>query len=610
MSAEDNTYYLEEVEVNQEDGDPTEYDEVDEDFSEDEEEDFGVVLKQMRNTKGQLDDGPPRSPRSAHSATQGAQVTKKATVVDDFIRNFLIKLDMSRTLDTFNTEWYEKSEAGELNKEDIGVVADIYQRNEELDDQVKRLRKEVQKAHNIADKARGTWDKFRKERDFHRMHHRRVVQEKNVLIRDMKRLKQHYSTFEPALQAMRGKYEVAMKDKMIMRLEKDRVSSKVSTLQTQIKSYESMRLDDEGSNKPLPVPMAVGGGPPVPTKTQRKEKTNRKTKAARSPKNNDTPFPPRDNTRNTAEYTGPMIPLDKFKLQKTFRGHKAAITGLALHPTKDYVATASDDREWKMWAMPRGELIMSGSGHKDWIGALDFHPKGHLLSTASGDGTVKIWDFNKESATVTLADHQQAVWDCAFDSFNGDFLVSGSMDQTARLWDVATGKCRKTFRGHVDSVNSIVFQPTTTNVCTGSGDKTVSLWDIRSGLCIQTFYGHDNAVLSCTFSHNGDSIASSDSDGVIKVWDVRMVSERLAINNGKPSAPINDVKFDRSGTQLVAASDSSKHGVTVYSLTDTSADIKCQFNTAFEGPVHALALDPSGKFMMCAGEEAFRLFGQ
>lgn len=28
----------------------------------------------------------------------------------------------------------------------------------------------------IADRAQGTWDKFRKERDFHRMHHKRVVQ--------------------------------------------------------------------------------------------------------------------------------------------------------------------------------------------------------------------------------------------------------------------------------------------------------------------------------------------------------------------------------------------------------------------------------------------------
>lgn len=58
-------------------------------------------------------------------------------------------------------------------------------------------------------------------------------------------------------------------------------------------------------------------------------------------------------------------------------------------------------------------------------------------------------------------------------------------DHTARLWDVASQRCRQTFRGHVDSVNAVAWQPFTNNLCTGSGDKTVSLWDARSGLCMQ-----------------------------------------------------------------------------------------------------------------------------
>ena len=63
----------------------------------------------------------------------------------------------------------------------------------------------------ISDKAKSTWDKFRKERDFHKMHHKRVVQEKNKLVVDLKRLKNHYANYEPMLKMMRGKYETAMK---------------------------------------------------------------------------------------------------------------------------------------------------------------------------------------------------------------------------------------------------------------------------------------------------------------------------------------------------------------------------------------------------------------
>ncbi len=55
--------------------------------------------------------------------------------------------------------------------------------------QVRRLRDEVAAQQAVAAKAQQTWDTFRKERDFHRMHHQRVVQEKNRLVSEIKRLK-------------------------------------------------------------------------------------------------------------------------------------------------------------------------------------------------------------------------------------------------------------------------------------------------------------------------------------------------------------------------------------------------------------------------------------
>merc|ERR1719305_1130186 len=89
-----------------------------------------------------------------------------------------------------------------------------------------------------------TGDKFRKERDFHRMHHRRVVQEKNKLLVDLKRLKRHYEQYEPTLIELRHKYEVAMKEKMLMRLERDRFLSKAESLQKQLSQVQADAKDD------------------------------------------------------------------------------------------------------------------------------------------------------------------------------------------------------------------------------------------------------------------------------------------------------------------------------------------------------------------------------
>ena len=88
-------------------------------------------------------------------------------------------------------------------------------------------------------------------------------------------------------------------------------------------------------------------------------------------------------------------------------------------------------------------------------------------------------------------------------------------------------KSRFTFRGHVDSVNSIQFLPFSQTFASGSGDKTVAMWDIRTSQCVQTFYGHNNAVNSCKFNIRGDKIVSADCDGITKVWDVRMVKEEM-----------------------------------------------------------------------------------
>merc|ERR1712137_374766 len=114
------------------------------------------------------------------------------------------------------------------------------------------------------------------------------------------------------------------------------------------------------------------------------------------------------------------------------------------------------------------------------------------------------------------------------------------------------GRCRQTFRGHVDSVNYVAFQPYSNNLVTASADKTVSLWDLRSGLCVHTFYGHANACNQAIFNLRGDTIASCDSDGIVKLWDVRVVSEFLQMDTGQ--YPANASAFDHSGKVLVIAS--------------------------------------------------------
>merc|ERR1719265_786016 len=158
---------------------------------------------------------------------------------------------MKRSLEAFQTEWYEMQQRGQFKDTEVRAVPDIYFKNQNLYEEVVMLRQELEKTRAVATKAKQSWDKFRKERDFHRMHHRRVVQEKNKLIIDLKRLKKHYEQYEPTLTELRHKYEVAMKEKMLMRLERDRFLAKAESLQKQLAQVQQDFKDDHVGGKEI-----------------------------------------------------------------------------------------------------------------------------------------------------------------------------------------------------------------------------------------------------------------------------------------------------------------------------------------------------------------------
>jgi hypothetical protein len=72
-----------------------------------------------------------------------AEISTKPEAADDFFRNFLVKLNLLKTLNAFQNEWYESVQSGKLKPEDAGSVADIYIKNQQLNDRVKFLQLEV-----------------------------------------------------------------------------------------------------------------------------------------------------------------------------------------------------------------------------------------------------------------------------------------------------------------------------------------------------------------------------------------------------------------------------------------------------------------------------------
>ena len=65
-------------------------------------------------------------------------------------------------------------------------------------------------------------------------------------------------------------------------------------------------------------------------------------------------------------------------------------------------------------------------------------------------------------------------------SHDGKYILTGSYDTTARLWDAHTGEILQVLEGHTDVITSVAFSPDGRYVLTGSEDNTARLWDLHN----------------------------------------------------------------------------------------------------------------------------------
>jgi len=81
----------------------------------------------------------------------------------------------------------------------------------------------------------------------------------------------------------------------------------------------------------------------------------------------------------------------------------------------------------------------------------------------------------------TLSEVSSVSW-----SSDGSRICSGSDDRTVRVWEVSSGDCIRTLKGHSSWVNAVAWSSDGSRICSGSDDKTVRVWEVSSGQCVHT----------------------------------------------------------------------------------------------------------------------------
>jgi hypothetical protein len=142
---------------------------------------------------------------------------------------------------------------------------------------------------------------------------------------------------------------------------------------------------------------------------------------------------------------------------------------------------------------------------------------GRYALSGSRDKTLKLWEVSSGHCLRTFKGHTDPVIS-VFLSVDGHYALSGSLDKTIKLWDVSRAECLRTFEGHTDSVLSVFLSADGRYALSGSADKTLKLWDVSQGGCLWTFEGHADSVRPVFLSADGRYALSGSWDNTLKLW--------------------------------------------------------------------------------------------
>jgi WD40 repeat protein len=178
-----------------------------------------------------------------------------------------------------------------------------------------------------------------------------------------------------------------------------------------------------------------------------------------------------------------------------------------------------------------------------------FDPSGSHVAVGLKDGNIDVHELIT-LAVRTFRGHSARVVSLAF-SQDGKFLVSGSADGTARIWDFNSGKLLSTLPGEKGSVGCVAFSPQGDLVATGGASGSALIWDRASGRLLDEMPGHAGAVTGISFSPDGRRLLTAGMDGRARIWDLspdgRSAGQIAALVNSR-------IPFHLDGSQPVDGS--------------------------------------------------------
>lgn len=297
--------------------------------------------------------------------------------------------------------------------------------------------------------------------------------------------------------------------------------------------------------------------------------------------------------------------------------NRSAIVAAVLSGDGNYLATGHTDGMVCIWNISRGSEFLSFS-HSDPPYTIKFSPDGRYLAVTTSVGVrgaptvsmVRLWDLVKNREVAQLQ-HASAVTKLIL-SPNGKYLattsrVADDLEKEERIgrvniWEVENGRMVSQMK-HEKAINSFVFTKDSKYLLTGSSDETSRLWDVISGT-EQLRIDHGSSVRLVDFLKVGDTpyFVTAGNDSVVRLWGAFLpMIERLRLQE---SPNILALAKDPDGQYLITISHDLKadagttpdqyvRNVTVWS----NASIKSKLPLEHEHVVGGVSFSSDGRYL-------------
>ena len=238
---------------------------------------------------------------------------------------------------------------------------------------------------------------------------------------------------------------------------------------------------------------------------------------------------------------GPLVDLNR---------HGGLLWSTAFVPGTDDVLTVGGS-DARLWDVKTGQEKMSFSPHGA-VASASFSPRGDLIVTGSWDNSAKIWNAQTGRVVRKLEGGHDRFVNSAVFSLDGKSVLTASDDGTAKVWSVETGAVMQTLVGHTDRVRSATYSPQGEFMATTSSDGTARLWNATTGEFIREFKGHRFAVLCAEFSKDGQQLVTGGEDNTARVWNVA-TGESLRTLSGH-TASVTSVAISPDMSRIITGS--------------------------------------------------------